>query len=116
MWQEERRAAVEERRQRSGEQLTFLAAQKELQAAAAELERQQMVVPSTVIGARASAQRLREENERAQREALRAHSAAQAANGEMVGAIGAESIGEPCTQLTLNTVSILFESSFFLSL
>ena len=75
MWQEDRRAAVEERRQRSGEQLTFLAAQKELQAAAAELERQQMVVPSTVIGARASAQRLREENERAQREALRAQTA-----------------------------------------
>ena len=43
-----------------------MAAQKELQAAAAELERQQLVVPSTVIGARASAQRLREENERAE--------------------------------------------------
>ncbi len=73
--QEARRAVVEERRERSDEQLTFMAAQKELQAAAAELERQQLVVPSTVIGARASAQRLREENERAQREALRAQTA-----------------------------------------
>lgn len=57
--------------------LDILQAEKELKATQAELERQQILadVPSAIIGARASAQRLREENERAQREAMRTQSA-----------------------------------------
>ena len=38
----------------------------------------------------------------AQEDAFARYRDAQVASGEMVGAIGAESIGEPCTQLTLN--------------